>query len=326
MSQQIPTTNGQPYQSNDNHVRRLFLQTGFGYEEIASSKGMYTDELGVDHAVARIVEDYMPPTPTVKSAELKISNAPSRLHAGGKESYKIGLRLIFPDKLSYNDFLFLCGNEFKFYDEKGAIFQCVMVGSPESRRIEAGSRYDVRIQLVGVKKETEEEEEVIKYTDLTSDTVKELYVSSSANSTGYIDINFSAIGKSISARIYYWYDVNRIVTAIYNELIDEDIDYYYTISIVEGNKIRLAAKRAEYAGSISVTGNSTGSSVTSSSVEGAHWASEFIRNCARLGLVTQYDRNGNYVYTFSPNEYATRAQLASVLNRLRRYVERVLRG
>jgi len=324
MSQQLPVVNGKPYQGNENRIRRLFIQTGAGFEEIANSRGKRTDEVGAVHEIARIVEVYTPPSPTTKAVEIKVSNGPSILHGGGRESYKISLRLIFPNKLLYNDFIFLLGNEMKFYDEKGAIFQCVLVNSPDVSRVEAGKRYDVTIQLVGVRKAVDEEDLSVKYVDLVDGTVQEITINSPTTQRGYVEFRFTGLNTTTSIKIASGRTEEQVRNIIYNDFMMYGLDLYYTITPIEDNKIQLAAKHDEYNFVVELIENSTGSDIVLAIVEGAHWAKDHIENCARLGFVAQYDNNGNYVYTYNPNVFTTRAQFALVLNRLRKYFERVI--
>ncbi len=207
---------------SDKFKRRLFIETGFGYTEIANSKGF--DEVN-SLKIARIVEEYSPPTPSFKVAEIIVLNSASKIHGSGKASYKINLRLIFPEKKFYNEFLFFASNQVKFYDENGAIFVGSFNEPPETTRIEAGKRYDVKLNIVAVKKESYEEYEECKFID---------------------------------------------------------IDGY--------------------------------------------WAEKDIKEMAHAGLITQMDRNGNYVYTFNPEVLSSRAVCTAFLNRTRKYIERMIRG
>jgi hypothetical protein len=328
MSQQIPDIVGMPYTTNNNYSRRLFLMTAFGYTEVANSRGKYEDELYVEHKIARIDDEYVPPTPDMKIAELKVSNAPSKLHSDGKAVYKIQLRLIFPDKLTYNNFMFFCQNQFKFYDERGGIYMCVMA-SIDTKRVEAGKRYDVSVSLQGTRKEVEEIKETVSFTD-TTQTGHKIYVRD--GEALYLHdflFEFTDISKTVTAFFDYSVDNTQRGHAlfIYMKLIEEGIGDYYKITYNKDEySISLSPRVSSYSGTIIFDAGMSNLIVDIESVNISHWAKEFIDNAARLGLVTQYDKNGNYVYTFRPNEFTTRVEMAAVLNRLRKYVERVIRG
>lgn len=336
MSQQIPTNGGTPHIKNINdygrdvsYVRRLFLHTGFDFMEVANSRGKVVDDFGNTLPCARIVDEYNPPSPSMKTAELKISNAPSKIHADGKASYRIVLRLLFPDKYTYNDFIFFCGNEFKFYDEKGAIFLGSLIDTPEIKRVEGGRRYDIRITLTATRKEYEELKENIHYTDLTTDQVHRISISSSIWS-GNIPVHFKFPVANLEFDVYR--DMDKPATPMYyvstirSVFIQRDVDKYYTIKLGASNSILLTPKRDDYKGDIIINPGLSNLSIGKSTDGGDHWAKDYIESSTRLGFFAQYDSDGNHIYTFNPNEYTTRAQMAVVLNRFKRYIERVIRG
>lgn len=148
--------------AGDKYVRRLFMDTGFGYTEVACSRGKALD----GSTVARIVEDYSPPSPEVKFSELKSINGASRIHAGGKSAYNIELRIIFGDKVQYADFIYNCGNSMKFYDELGHIYFGALAQAPDVAAVEAGRRYDVKVNLTMVKKNVQESVYEAQFTDI----------------------------------------------------------------------------------------------------------------------------------------------------------------
>lgn len=328
MSQQIPDIFGRPYITNDNYSRRLFLMTAFGYTEVANIHGSYEDDVYEKHLIARIVDDYTPPTPTMKTAELKIANAPSKLHSDGKAVYKIQLRLIFPDKLTYNSFMFFCQNQFKFYDERGGIYMCVMTDM-ETKRVEAGKRYDIKITLQGTRKEVEDVKETVSFTDTTQAGYKLYIRDSEALYLHDFSFEFTALNRTVTMYLDRSVDNTQKGQSIfiYTKLIEEGMGSYYKITYNKDEySINLSPRSSSYNGDIIFNAGVSNLLVDVENIDINHWAKEFIDNAARLGLITQYDKNGNYIYTFRPNEFTTRAEMAAVLNRLRQYVERVIRG
>ncbi|GED68083.1 hypothetical protein BRE01_17850 [Brevibacillus reuszeri] len=59
-------------------------------------------------------------------------------------------------------------------------------------------------------------------------------------------------------------------------------------------------------------------------IEG-HWAQKNIEEMAHLGLITIITRDGKPVIYFRPNDFVTRAEFVTFLNRTRRLVERMIR-
>ena len=152
--------------------RSLHASSIFGKKLIASSDSTMLTLTGQKDSVGLIVEEYAPPTPAVKSSELSVLNGPSKVHNSGVASYKTDLRLLFPNQKAYADFLMYCNAEFTYYDELGFIYNCSIMDSPEVKRVEGGRRFDVKISLVGTRKEEVEEEETAPFSDIAGDALE----------------------------------------------------------------------------------------------------------------------------------------------------------
>ena len=154
--------------------RILFQETGYGFRAIASSNGTYKDKDNVSHALfTRIVEEYVPPVPSITGAEFKTLSSTSRLQVFGKSSRKLQLRLVFRKKTDYVDFIFHLDRELKYYDETGAIYLCMINGTPEVKRVEAGRTYDVKLELIAVRKDSVDEDFKVFFTDIEGNEHKE---------------------------------------------------------------------------------------------------------------------------------------------------------
>lgn len=60
-------------------------------------------------------------------------------------------------------------------------------------------------------------------------------------------------------------------------------------------------------------------------IEG-HWAESQIAEMANLGLLSVMTKDGDPVLQFRPNDVISRAEFLSIVNRTRRYLERMIRG
>lgn len=56
-----------------------------------------------------------------------------------------------------------------------------------------------------------------------------------------------------------------------------------------------------------------------------HWAEDEISAMANLGLISVITRDGSPVLYFRPNDFMTRAEFITMINRTRRFVERLVR-
>ena len=326
MSQQYPVFDGNKETNNIHRNRALFVETGFGFIEMANNKGKRIED-GVEIKIGRIVEEYTPPTPTFRAAEIKIANAPSRIHATGKSSYKIGLRIIFPDKLTYTDFMCYAGNSLKYYDERGGIYNCAVDGQPDVQMIEAGKRYDVNLNLVGIRKETDETLEDPQYIDISAGYVTHtITVTQKMYRTGYIHVSVPGIEKEFDAYVSDVYDdLETAALYFYYSLLANGLTKYFSVSRI-GNVIKLTAKDENYSGTFTIDPGETGMKFTVATGGGKHWAYNDIMECARAGIIAERDNNGNFIYVFRPIALATRAEVMTMLNNTRKWIERVLRG
>lgn len=137
-------------ESNDKYRKKLFVDTGFGYQEVK----------------ARVVNPYAPPSPIPNLKEIKITNAPSHFHQMGISSYKSSMNLLFDTKQNYHDYLTFCGWTHKFYDEKGNIF----LGSMESIKpvpYEGNTRYLVEASFLFIKKDSYDRKHRFEFQDIT---------------------------------------------------------------------------------------------------------------------------------------------------------------
>lgn len=178
MSQQNTTKD-----ASNKFKRSLFVDTGFGYQEVANSKGYTGNSVDKINApsgteIGRIVEEYKSPSPTYQTAEIKPVSAPSIIHAGGKTNYKAQLRIIFKSKLQYDDFLFYSGNGIKYYDENGAIYKGAINEPPDVTMVNAGTWYDVKLSLILTIKENYDRYTTCEFTDIkghwAEDVIKEM--------------------------------------------------------------------------------------------------------------------------------------------------------
>jgi hypothetical protein len=146
--------------ANDYFKRKLFVDTGMNFMEVK----------------ARIVEPYTPPTPTVRTKELEVINAPSNFNSLGLGSYKIAINLLFATKEDYAEYMMWLGWTHKFYDERGQIYLGAVdsitpkpvytsnVSSGGGREDKRG--YLVEVSLVTIKKDVYDRKSRFQFQDL----------------------------------------------------------------------------------------------------------------------------------------------------------------
>ena len=343
MSQQRPFVEDSAYLTNVPYIRRLFIETGYGWVEVANSLGKAIENNVVrpDRDIARIVEEYTPPSPSTKVSEIKLANSQSIIHGTGKSSYKIQLRLLFPDNITYSNFVFYIGNGMRYYDERGGIYQCALQEQPEIKRAEAGRRYDVKVPLIGVKKEVSEFIEHVEFTDLEVDNVHVIEFTNYGIGNQTLTFNFIGMdaytGININRQSYYdehgvpfsglvmgAIEGFLIPMSVVQQLKDAGYGDYFGIDY-NYNKVILVPKHSNDAG-IVVDVDNTQVRVVVTTDDGKHWAYADIVEGAQAGLVSTQDGRGNPVYTFRPEAKASRAEAVTIMNNARKWIERMIRG
>lgn len=131
-------TQQNPYLSEDQvYKKRLFYDNGLRFVEV---KG-------------RIVNEYKPPTPVMKSHANSVLQSSAGLVQGGTSHYTATLILLFYSKKEYADWLQFIGAEHKYYDEKGTIYVGVVNGEPDVKTAEQETKYFVTVNLLLVRKQ-----------------------------------------------------------------------------------------------------------------------------------------------------------------------------
>ncbi|MGG1263852.1 S-layer homology domain-containing protein [Brevibacillus laterosporus] len=139
------------YNSEDNvYKKRIFYDNGLKFVEV---KG-------------RIVMDYKPPTPVMKSHANSTIQSPSGLIQGGTAHYTMTLTMLFYSKKEFADWLQFIGAEHRFYDEKGSIYTGIVNGEPDIRTVEQESKYLVSVNFLLVRKSEFEFRHQAPYVDL----------------------------------------------------------------------------------------------------------------------------------------------------------------
>ena len=139
-----------PYMSEDDvYKKRLFYDNGIRYVEVAG----------------KIVSDYKPPTPVMKSHANQTLQSQSGLVQSGTAHYQVTLTLLFYSKKEYADWLQNIGSQHKYYDEKGSIYVGVVDGQPDIKVLESNTKYMVSLALLMNRKSEFETRSTESYID-----------------------------------------------------------------------------------------------------------------------------------------------------------------
>ncbi len=117
--------------------KRLFYDNGIRFKEVK----------------ARLIQEYKPPTPVMKTNVNTVLQGASGLVGQGTSHYTATVSMLFYSKEDYACWLHFIGAEHKYYDEKGAIFVGLISGEPAVQTAEQETKYMVSINLILIRKQ-----------------------------------------------------------------------------------------------------------------------------------------------------------------------------
>lgn len=125
---------------NNTYKRKLFFDNGIRYIEVK----------------AKHVNDYIPPTPSIKTQLNPVIFGTAGLVGQGISHYTMQETLLFYNKSDFAQWLQFIGTKHKYYDEKGSIFYGLVTGEPQIQTMEAQTKYMVTCSFILIKKQEEE--------------------------------------------------------------------------------------------------------------------------------------------------------------------------
>lgn len=120
-----------------NFKKKLFYDTGINFTEVR----------------AKIISEYKPPTPTLKSKVNQTLHSSAGLVQSGTSHYSATLTLLFYSKKEYADWLQHIGAKHKYYDEKGTIYVGIVTGEPDITTAEMETKYIITVGLSLIRKQ-----------------------------------------------------------------------------------------------------------------------------------------------------------------------------
>ncbi|WP_151734134.1 S-layer homology domain-containing protein [Paenibacillus tengchongensis] len=145
---------------------------------------------------ARLITEYKPPSPNLKSHVNQTLASSAGLVQSGTSHYETTLTLLFYSKKEYADWLQYIGSQHKYYDEKGTVYVGIVTGRPEIRTAEAETKYIVTAALSLVRKQEFE----YRYTSNFIDTEGHWAAKhiGDMQQMGLIATNWSADGEDVA--------------------------------------------------------------------------------------------------------------------------------
>ena len=113
------------HSEDSKYKKKLFYDNGIRFTEVH----------------AKLITEYSPPTPSLKSSVNQTLSSSAGLVQNGTSHYNTTLTLLFYSKKEFADWLQYIGSQHKYYDEKGTIYIGVVTGQPDIKTAEMETKY-----------------------------------------------------------------------------------------------------------------------------------------------------------------------------------------
>ncbi|OBR67744.1 glycoside hydrolase family 18 [Paenibacillus oryzae] len=122
-------------------------------DSVYKKKLFYDNGIRFTEVKARLIREYKPPTPVLKTQVNQTLAASAGLVQNGTSHYMATLTLLFYSKKEYAEWLQYIGSQHKYYDEKGTIYTGIVSGEPDVQTAEMETKYLVTIGMNLVRKQ-----------------------------------------------------------------------------------------------------------------------------------------------------------------------------
>ncbi|WP_018884223.1 S-layer homology domain-containing protein [Paenibacillus massiliensis] len=161
------------------YKKKLFYDNGIGYQQIQ----------------AKLITEYKPPTPTMKSQVNQTISSSAGMIQAGTSHYTATITLLFYSKKEYADWLQFIGSQHKYYDEKGTVYVGVVVGEPDIKNAEMETKYIITIELALIRKQDFEYRYMTNFLDIDDHWAKD-YINE-MQQMGLVATNWSSDGSNV---------------------------------------------------------------------------------------------------------------------------------
>ncbi|ALA07166.1 glycoside hydrolase family 18 [Brevibacillus phage SecTim467] len=162
------------------YKKRLFYDNGLRYMEVK----------------AKLITEYKPPTPSLKTHVNQTLSSSAGLVQNGTSHYNATLTMLFYSKKEYADWLQFIGSSHKYYDEKGTVYLGIVTGEPDIKTAEMETKYIVTIGLSLIRKQDFEYRFQTQFIDIENHWAKD-YINE-MQQRGLVATDSSTDGESIA--------------------------------------------------------------------------------------------------------------------------------
>ncbi|MFF2017229.1 S-layer homology domain-containing protein [Paenibacillus sp. NPDC058177] len=167
----------------------------FSEDSVYKKKLFYDNGKQFTEVKARLIKEYKPPTPALKTHVNQTLASSAGLIQSGTSHYSASLTLLFYSKKEYADWLQYIGSQHKYYDEKGTIYVGIVTGEPDIKTAEMESKYIVTIGMSLVRKQEFEYKYMTEFIDIDNHWARQ-YIDE-MQQLGIVATNWDADGDSV---------------------------------------------------------------------------------------------------------------------------------
>lgn len=164
-------------------------------DSIYKKKLFYDNGIGYQQVQAKLITEYKPPAPTMKSQVNQTLTSSAGMIQAGTSHYMATITLLFYSKKEYADWLQFVGSQHKYYDEKGTVYVGVVVGEPDIKTAEMETKYIVTVELALIRKQDFEYRYTTNFLDIEDHWAKD-YINE-MQQMGLVATNWSSDGSNV---------------------------------------------------------------------------------------------------------------------------------
>jgi len=164
-------------------------------DSVYKKKLFYNNGLEFVQVKAKLITEYKPPSPVMKTQVNQTLASSAGLVQSGTSHYHATLTLLFYSKKEYADWLLHIGAQHKYYDEKGSVYVGIVTGEPVVKTAEIETKYIISVGLSLIRKQEFEYRYKTEFIDIENHWAESFI--DDAQKLGLVATNYEADGETV---------------------------------------------------------------------------------------------------------------------------------
>ncbi|MWV43097.1 S-layer homology domain-containing protein [Paenibacillus sp. HJL G12] len=164
-------------------------------DAVYKKKLFYDNGMKFTEVKAKLITEYKPPTPSLKTHVNQTLASSAGLVQNGTSHYNATLTMLFYSKKEYADWLQYIGSQHKYFDEKGTVYIGIITGEPDVKTAEMETKYIVTIGLSLVRKQEFEYRYKTRFIDIDAHWAEDYIIE--MQQLGLIATNWTGDGEEV---------------------------------------------------------------------------------------------------------------------------------